>query len=312
MNNNPRSYRIDADVGILIDKDCKIDLFWRCIMNNILVLQTDFGTSDGAVSAMYGVALNVNPKIQIYDLTHEIPPFNIWEASYRLYQTIKYWPENTVFISVVDPGVGSNRKSIAVKTETNHYIVTPDNGSITHVWNYFGIKEARIIDEKINRLPNSGESYTFHGRDVYAYTGAKLTSKVISFEQIGPQIDVDELVYLNVVAPSIDNDAIKGRIDILDVRFGNLWTNIERTFFNALEVCYGERMEVTIKNGMHEVYRDSLVYGRTFADAKLGTPLLFVNSLDKIGIAINQGSFAKTFQINSGPDWEIIIRKNEK
>lgn len=119
-------------------------------MNNHLVLQTDFGTSDGAVSAMYGVALSVHPALPIFDLTHDISPFNIWEGSYRLFQTIKYWPEGTVFVSVVDPGVGSDRLSIVVHTETNQYIVTPDNGTITHIKRVFGIKEARMIDESKN------------------------------------------------------------------------------------------------------------------------------------------------------------------
>lgn len=94
-----------------------------------VVLQTDFGLSDGAVSAMYGVAKSVDPSVQIFDLTHDISPYNIWEASYRLYQTISYWPEETVFVSVVDPGVGTERLSVVVKTNANQYIVTPDNGT---------------------------------------------------------------------------------------------------------------------------------------------------------------------------------------
>src|SRR5699024_8482883 len=118
------------------------------------VLQTDFGRSDGAVSAMYGVALTVDPSLKIFDITHDIPPYNIWEASYRLYQTITYWPEGTVFISVVDPGVGTSRRSVVVKTVDHQYIVTPDNGTLTHIKNDIGIKEARVIDETCHRLHN--------------------------------------------------------------------------------------------------------------------------------------------------------------
>ena len=121
-----------------------------------LVYQTDFGLVDGAVSAMYGVAYSVAPELKIHDLTHDITPFNIWEASYRLIQTINYWPEKTVFVSVVDPGVGSDRKSIVVKTNSGRYIVTPDNGTLTHVIRLEGIAEAREIDETINRMPRSG------------------------------------------------------------------------------------------------------------------------------------------------------------
>ena len=102
-------------------------------MVNNLVLQTDFGQGDGAVSTMYGVAYSVNDKIVVSDLTHEIPPYDIWVASYRLYQTVNYWPENTLFVSVVYPGVGSDRRSIAVERKSNHYIITPDNGTLTHI-----------------------------------------------------------------------------------------------------------------------------------------------------------------------------------
>ena len=85
-------------------------------MSKALILQTDFGTADGAVSAMYGVAFSVDPELKIFDLTHEIPQYDIWEASYRLIQTVSYWPKGSVFVSVVDPGVGSTRRSIAVET----------------------------------------------------------------------------------------------------------------------------------------------------------------------------------------------------
>ncbi|MBP2966732.1 SAM-dependent chlorinase/fluorinase, partial [Acinetobacter baumannii] len=107
-------------------------------MGNYLVLQTDFGLVDGAVSAMYGVAYTVDPNISIENLTHDIPPYDIWVASYRLYQTVKYWPTGTVFVSVVDPGVGSERKSVVAKTSSGHYIITPDNGSLTHIAHYDG------------------------------------------------------------------------------------------------------------------------------------------------------------------------------
>ena len=93
-----------------------------------LILQSDFGTADGAVSAMYGVAYGVNQDLNISDLTHEIPQYEIWEASYRLIQTVSYWPKGSVFVSVVDPGVGSTRRRIVVRTKTGQYIVTPDNG----------------------------------------------------------------------------------------------------------------------------------------------------------------------------------------
>ena len=168
---------------------------------NPLIFQSDFGVQDGAVSAMYGVAYTVDSQLRVFDLTHEIEPYSIWDASYRLIQTLAYWPEGSVFVSVVDPGVGSDRRSIVAKTSTGQYIVTPDNGTLTHIKRRVGISQARIIDETVNRLRGSEESYTFHGRDVYAYTGARLASGKIDFDQVGPEIDPESIVELPTVAP---------------------------------------------------------------------------------------------------------------
>src|ERR1700743_1610018 len=154
--------------------------------NKIVVFQSDFGVKDGAVSAMKGVAMNVSPDLKLYELTHEIPAYNIWEASYRLEQTVRYWPAGTVFVSVVDPGVGTQRKSVVLKTKSGHFIVTPDNGTLTLVSQSLGIDEIREIDENVNRRKDSKKSYTFHGRDVYSYTAARLAAGVITFEQVGP------------------------------------------------------------------------------------------------------------------------------
>ena len=272
-----------------------------------LVFQTDFGLVDGAVSAMYGVAYTVNSALRIHDLTHDITPFNIWEASYRLIQTINYWPENTVFVSVVDPGVGSNRKSIVAKTNSGRYIVTPDNGTLTHVIRLEGIASVREIDETVNRLPSSGESYTFHGRDVYAYTGAKLASGAISFEGVGPELPVDSLTSLPIVEPYIDGNAACGTIDVLDVRFGSLWTNIPRTLFLETGINYGDRVSITIENDTRCVYRNIILYTKSFADVYIGEALAYVNSLDCVAIAINQGSFARAYNIGTGNSWRIRI-----
>lgn len=274
-----------------------------------LILQTDFGMADGAVSAMYGVAYSVCPELRISDLTHDIPQYNIWEASYRLIQTVKYWPEGSVFVSVVDPGVGSTRRSIAVKTATGQYIITPDNGTLTHVKRMCGITEAREIDETVNRLPNSGESYTFHGRDIYAYTGARLAAGIINFEQIGPEIDVPSVIELPVVDAVLQQETVSGTIDVLDVRFGSLWTNIPRELFLKTGVKHGGRVEITIENSTRTLYKNILVYAKSFADVYVGEPLVYVNSLDNMAVAINQGSFARAYNIGTGTSWKITMRK---
>ena len=272
-----------------------------------LVFQTDFGLVDGAVSAMYGVAYCVHPELKIHDLTHDITPYNIWEASYRLIQTLEYWPENTVFVSVVDPGVGSDRKSVVARTNTGRYIVTPDNGTLTHVLRMEGISEVREIDEHINRLPRSGDSYTFHGRDVYAYTGARLASGIIDFEGVGPKLNVEDLNTLPIVEPYLEGKAVHGTIDILDVRFGSLWTNIPRELFLQTGIQYGDRVSITIENETRTVYRNIILFARSFADVYVGEALAYVNSLDCVAVAINQGSFARAYNIGTGNSWSIRI-----
>jgi len=274
-----------------------------------LVLQSDFGISDGAVSAMHGVANSVKRGLPIFDLTHQIPQFNIWEASYRLLQTINYWPDHTVFVSIVDPGVGSDRKSVVVKTENNQYIVTPDNGTLTHVNKYIGVQEIREIDENVNRLPKSGESHTFHGRDVYAFTGARLASGIITFEQVGPKLPLSSIVELPLKEPALVDHSALGIIDIIDRPFGNLWTNLSREQFLQLHGTYGDSFDVAISANGRTVFEGTLTFGKSFAACEIGQPLLYINSLDNVGIAYNKRSFAETFGIAAGTDWEVRIQK---
>ena len=278
-------------------------------MKKALVLQTDFGLGDGAVSAMYGVAYSVSEDLMVADLTHEIPQYDIWEASYRLIQTVAYWPKGTVFVSVVDPGVGSTRRSIAVETVTGQYIITPDNGTLTHVKKMIGIREARVIDESVNRLPNSGESYTFHGRDVYVYTGARLASGIIDFAGVGPEVDKESVIELPTVDAVYAGEKVCGTIDVLDVRFGRLWTNISRETFRKLGVEYGGRVEIVIENETRILYKNILVFAESFAKVSVGEALVYINSLDNIAVAINQGSFARAYSIGTGTNWRITVRR---
>lgn len=279
--------------------------------NHLLVLQSDFGLVDGAVSAMIGVALQEARDLDIHHLTHDITPYNIFEASYRLFQTIEYWPGGTTFVSVVDPGVGSKRKSVVALTETGQYIVTPDNGTLSYIKKHVGIKAVREISEVENRRKNTELSYTFHGRDVYAYTGAKLASGHISFDEVGPELSVDHIVELPVVETKVEDDAVMGAIDILDVRFGSLWTSITREEFYSLKPEFGQRFEVTIFNNDMLVYQNQVTYGKSFADVRIGQPLIYINSLYRVGLAINQGSFAKAYNVGVGSNWRIDIHRLE-
>lgn len=281
-------------------------------MGNYLVLQTDFGLVDGAVSAMYGVAYTVNPDITIENLTHDIPPYDIWVASYRLYQTVKYWPKETVFVSVVDPGVGSERKSVVAKTTSGHYIITPDNGSLTHIAHYDGIEEVRLIDEVKSRLPHSEESHTFHGRDVYAFNGARLASKEITFEELGSVTDTGSIQKLEITDSTLEGTIMKGSIDVLDVRFGSLWTSIPSSFLKELAISQGDQLQVTIYHENKKVYQNIMKFARSFADVNIGEPLVYVNSLVNLGVAVNQDSFSELYNIGTGNHWKIEVRKAPK
>src|SRR5580698_4586059 len=221
--------------------------------NKIVVFQSDFGLKDGAVSEMKGVAMGVSAELKLFDLTHEIPAYNIWEAAYRLQQSVPYWPVGTVFVSVVDPGVGTARKSVVLKTKTGQFIVTPDNGTLTLVAETLGIGEIREIDETVNRRPESHSSYTFHGRDVYSYTGARLAAGVIRFDQVGPLLPKQEVVMIPYQRASLADGVIKGAIPVLDVQYGNVWTNIPAELFKQLGVSFGEMMEVRIFHSGNEV-----------------------------------------------------------
>ena len=274
----------------------------------VVVLQSDFGTLDGAVASMKGVAVGVSPDIHIYDLTHHIEPFNIWQGALRLVQTAEYWPPGTVFVSVVDPGVGTERKSIVMKSKSGHYFVTPDNGTLTFVAPRLGIAAVREIDEAVNRRKDSEKSFTFHGRDVYAYTAARLAAGVISFEQVGRTLP-PEVVTIPHETARYEGGVVFGNIQTDDGNYGNIWTNVDRATFDRLGVSRGDIVRIQILKAGKEVLNLALPFVATFGAVEVGKPLLYLNSLDSVSLAINQKSFAKEYGVASGPDWSIQIRR---
>jgi S-adenosylmethionine hydrolase len=278
-------------------------------MKNILVLQSDFGLDDGAVSAMYGVSKNVDRDLEIYDLTHGITPFQVIEGSYRLFQTVKFWPKGTVFVSVVDPGVGTSRKSVVAETKTGHYIVTPDNGTLTHIKNKYGILAVREINESLNRLKGSEDSHTFHGRDVYAFTGARLASGVINFEDVGVLLEVEDIVEIEIEHVKVSTGLIKGTIEVLDIRFGHLWTNVNGKMLEEAGFSLKDELEVIITHRGEKRYRGIIPYVRSFQSVEMGEPLLYVNSLLNVAVGLHQRNFAETYNVGIGPEWEITFKK---
>ena len=276
--------------------------------SEILVFQSDFGLKDGAVSAMKGVAVGIDKDLKIYDVTHEIPAYSIWDAAYRLYQTAEYWPAGTVFVSIVDPGVGTERLSVVLKTKNGQYFVTPDNGTLALVAEKFGIEEVRQIDEAVNRRKDSEKSYTFHGRDVYAYTGARLASGDIAFEQVGKKLP-SKVEMISYQKAKYEKNTLVGNIPILDVQYGNIWTNIDRNTASKMNIKKGDIFTVEIYNKDKLVFKEKMPFANSFGDVPEGKNLMYYNSLDSLSFAVNMGDFASTYKIEYGGDWSVKIYK---
>lgn len=273
----------------------------------ILVFQTDFTYKEGAVAAMYGVVKTVDPDLEIITATHDLPQYDTWSASYRLYQYVPFWPKGTIFVSVVDPGVGTSRKACVAKLANGYYVVTPDNGSLTHVKRAYGIEEVREIDETINRLKTTEGTSVFHGRDLFGYTAARLASGVITYEQVGPEYFVDDIVSLPILEPVFAENGVSGIIEIDDPNFGNAWTNIPTKAFIEHGFRYGDTVHITVRNNGRVVYDRPTVFGKTFGVVEKGSPILYNNELMKLSLAVSQGSFIKEFGISFGPDITIEI-----
>ena len=275
-------------------------------MKPILVFQTDFTYLEGAVCAMYGVVKSVDRELEIIDGTHELPQFDIWSASYRLNQSMRFWPKGTIFVSVVDPGVGTSRRACVAKTSDGYYVVTPDNGALTHIKAFSGIDEVREIDESINRLRHKGtESVNiFHGRDLFGYCAARLASGIITYEQVGKAYPVGEIVTLKLREPELIEHGIAGIFEIDDPNFGNLWTNIPLKQFLPI-FPYASEPLVTVLNKGKTVFEKRVRFCRSYGEVEKGAVLLYNNELNRIAMAISQGSLVKKFNLGYGDDWEV-------
>jgi S-adenosylmethionine hydrolase len=277
----------------------------------ILVFQTDFTYKEGAVCAMYGVVKSVDRSLEIFDGTHEIPHFDTWSASYRLYQTMPFWPKGTIFVSVVDPGVGTSRRACVARTSNGYYVVAPDNGTLTHVKAYMGVEEVREIDETRNRLPSTRGTSIFNGRDLFGYCAARLASGIITFEEVGPAYPVDEIIVHKILEPQLSPQRAQGIFEICDPNFGNLWSNIPVEAFLEQGFAYGDRLKVTISHGGEVVYQDMVPFAKSFGAVQKGEAVVYTNELMRLGVAINMGSFRDTYKVDFGYDWIVILEKQQ-
>lgn len=280
-------------------------------MKPILVFQTDFTYKEGAVAAMYGVVKSVDRDLEIITATHDLPQYDAYSASYRLYQYIDFWPKGTIFVSVVDPGVGTSRRACVAKTKNGYYIVTPDNGTLSHVSKYFGIEEVRTIDESINRLhrEDNGAVSIFHGRDLFGYCAARLASGIISYEEVGPLYSADEIIKFDLLEEEISDDYLRGIFEINDPNFGNLWTNIKLSTFKDFGFMIGDMVHTTIYHNDEIVFEKDLPYYDSFGKAPLKSVMIYNNEINKMALAEVVGNLCVDHGLSYGPDYVVEFQK---
>src|SRR5277367_4436212 len=266
-----------------------------------IVFMTDFGTANDAVAVCKAVIVGIAPDVRLMDITHQVTPFQIEEAARWLAGVTPYYPSGTVFLVVVDPGVGTSRKAVIVKSKKGQYFVVPDNGLITPVMERDGIVGARDITNRAWMI-GEGISSTFHGRDIFSPAAAHLAAGE-DWKLAGP--DVPELVRLKPVQATVTDNGISGDVIGLDDPFGSLITDVRGEDFKNLGYELGDK--VTVKIGGKPY---TIPYVKTFMDVPVGQPLLNVDSRGRIGFAINERNFSKIYDVD--PPVAVIIPRKGK
>lgn len=255
-----------------------------------VVFMTDFGVRDDSVALCKGVMYSIAPELRIVDLTHDVTPFSILDGARFLEGSTPYFPAGTVFVVVIDPGVGSTRKAVVVKSKRGQYFVLPDNGLMTLIQDRDGLEAAREITNR-NWMIAAAVSSTFHGRDIFSPVGAHLAHGE-DWTTVGPEVDVKKLVRLDLVASKLDERGLSGQGIANDGAFGNLVTNMSGDDFMKLGYGHGQNVHVTL--GKAEM---NLPFVRTFSDVPLKKPLLFIDSRGLVSFGVNQGSFIGDYSI---------------
>lgn len=278
-----------------------------------IVMQTDF-TKDISVCTMQGVCAMIDPDITVYDCTHEIPSFNTYVASTSLSYVVDFWPVGTIFVSVVDPGVGTDRRACVAKLKNGSYVVTPDNGTLTHVHRYIGVEEVRIIDETRNRLETTKKCSIFHGRDLFSYCAAKLASGLISYEEVGEAYPIEELVLHPMVEPVITDTCASGIIESADLHFGLICSNIPCEAFEQMGLEFGDKVTLRITDTSFDTiaFEETVPYQPSFGSVPIGSPLLMVSETLQVQSAINNKNMTELYNISCGSNWKFEIIKETK
>jgi S-adenosylmethionine hydrolase len=263
-----------------------------------VVFMTDFGVVDDSVALCKGVMYSIMPDVRIVDLTHQVTPFSILDGARFLYGATPYFPVGTVFVVVIDPGVGSARKAVVARSKRGQYFVLPDNGLLTLIEQRDGIDAVREITNP-EWMIGSKMSSTFHGRDIFSPIGAHM-ARGDDWATVGPEMAVKDLVRLDLKAATIDASGLHATVIATDGPFGNLVTNVDAEEFFKLGYQRGQDVPVTVAGKEMKIK-----FVKTFSDVPLGQPLLYVDSRGHIALAVNQNSFAATYGVKPPASLEI-------
>lgn len=264
-------------------------------VRNLVVLITDYGNESFYVGALKGAILSANPAVKIEDITHLVPEYDIREGAYLLLEASKEYPPGTVFVAVVDPGVGKERKCIALRTFQDKYYVGPDNGIFTLVIQEQGLKEIREITNQ--KLFRPGPlSHTFHGRDIFGPVGAYLASGV-GLKKVGPRLK--SWVTLPFERAQLKEGKIRGQAINID-HYGNVITNIPGRLVK--QAGFSPGTVLTLKVHDEEI---SMPLVLTYGEVEEGKPLCLINAEERLEFALNRQNFARTFEIREGDRLEI-------
>jgi S-adenosylmethionine hydrolase len=254
----------------------------------MIVFMTDFGTANDAVAICKAVILGIAPDARIMDITHQVTPFSIEEGARFLEGVTPYYPSGTVFLVVVDPGVGTSRKAVIVKSKKGQYFVLPDNGLVTLATDRDGLEGAHEITNPAWMIGDKISS-TFHGRDIFSPAAAHLAMGE-DWTLAGPE--VSELVRLTPRVATVDAKGITGEVIGLDDPFGSLITDIQGDDFKKLGYALEDKVTLKIDKKQY-----TFPYEKTFMGVPVGQPLVYIDSRGRVGIAVNQGDFSKKYSV---------------
>ena len=256
---------------------------------------SDFGLQDDFVGTCHGVIKSIAPEVQIVDVTHGIPPQQILQGALVLASTLPYMPKG-VHLAVVDPGVGSTRRALALQDGEGRYFVGPDNGLLVPAAELTGIAAAHELANPKYALETI--SRTFHGRDLFSPAAAHLALGV-PIGDLGPPIDADDLVRLDIPQPDLGPDKIACTVLYVD-SFGNIALNVTREHVAEVGIVPGTQVELEL--GGERFYA---VAARTFADARPGDIMLFEDSYRNMSVAISGGNAAEMLHASVGQSLRI-------